>query len=146
MPTPRCTRSATPFGDLDVEAAGFISVLAPAMKTNLPMSRRLAADVMTAAHQLSLSIYRKDLPLSKEAIVHSTPNLVLDGPYLDAADERWQNKAYVATRILLIRPPPSRRGHPDDALAVRSRLAHHLTSGQGGTAITRRRHDACHYN
>jgi hypothetical protein len=106
MPVPAVYVPAPVLDGQNLRRLGFVSVLDRDATADLPMSRRLAADVMTAPDRMTLLVFDKDFGKSRKATVQACPAITLEGRYADAADEQWQNAAYLARNILLLTGPP----------------------------------------
>lgn len=107
MPTPAVFIPREQLSGLDLAGLGFISVVNRDEKASMPMSRHLAADVMSTPEGMSLLVFDKKLPLRPKSMLKVQPDRVLEGSYDTAADESWQNEAYAARWILLLAGPRS---------------------------------------
>jgi hypothetical protein len=106
MPVPAVYVPLPALDGQSLRKLGFVSVIDRDAKADLPMSRRLAADVMTAPDRMTLLVFDQNLGMSRKAVLRARPSAALEGRYIAAADEQWQNEAYLAQRILLLTGPP----------------------------------------
>lgn len=115
MPAPAVFIPRDQLDGLDLATLGFVSVIDRDENANIPISRHLAADVMSTPAGMNLMIFDKQLPLKPKSILKVHPSRVLEGSYDTVADESWQNEAYNARRLLVLAGPRPDQDSTDPA-------------------------------